>query len=110
MARCLKLWENVYDATKHLSPTDAGKLVVGVLRYAFDGVEPELKGSPAAVFASVKPLLKVYDSDRAFVGSIGGFRRKKPSTIGKSKRKQNASKTQAKRKQNASPFYEWEWE
>ena len=110
--RCLKVWENVWDGLKDLRSGERRLVLESIFAYAFDGAEPKLSGSAAGVFKIVRPLLAVYDSGKAFSGSLGGAvggSAKSAAMLGNSnasktqaKRKQDASKTQAKRKQNGS--------
>ena len=100
--RCLKVWENVWQGVKDLRQGDRRQVLEAILAHAFDGEDPKLSGTAAAVFKIVRPLLAVYDSGKAFSGSLGGAvggSAKSAAKIGNS----CASKTQAKHKQNTSP-------
>lgn len=99
--RCLKVWENVWKGLKDLRQGDRRQVLEAIFAHAFDGEDPKLSGTAAAVFKIVSPLLTVYDSGKAFSGSLGGAvggDAKSDAMLGNS----NASKTQAKRKQNGS--------
>ena len=100
--RCLKVWENVWNGLKDLRQGDRRQVLEATFAHAFDGEDPKLSGTAAAMFKIIRPLLAVYESGKAFSGSLGGAiggSAKSAAMLGNS----NASKTEAKRKQNASP-------
>jgi len=103
--RCLKVWENVWDGLRDLKSADRRSVLEAIFAYAFDGAEPKLTGVSAAIFKTVRPLLSVYGSGKAFSGSLGGSvcgEAKSTAKIGNQNAKRDTSKTQAKHKQSTS--------
>ena len=76
-------FESYFEAGKSLPVKERQQFFDAVIMYAFTGVEPELSGTVAAIFAIAKPII-AKSNTRAKSGSKGG------------------SKTQANFKQNSS--------
>ena len=50
-------YRSYYDAILELDPKDQLKVLLAIIPYALDGVEPELKGVSKAMFALIRPTL-----------------------------------------------------
>lgn len=50
-------YRSFYEAIDELKPTEYKNTMNAILQYAFDGVEPELKGVAKVVFSLVKPQI-----------------------------------------------------
>lgn len=81
-------YESFYKSLSHLTKvSEKVKVYDAICRYALYGEEPELTGSPAAVFEIVKPVL-TSSRNKSLSGKKGG------------KSKQNGSKTEARENPN----------
>ena len=84
-------FESYFEAGKSLPIKERQQFFDAVIMYAFTGVEPELSGTVAAIFAIAKPIIAKSNS-RAKSGQKGGS---KTQANFKQNAKQNSSKTQA---------------
>ena len=85
-------YRSYYEAVKHLNKSDRAAVLMAICAYALDEELPSLSGTPAAIFALVKPTLDT-SRKKAESGKRGG----EHETNGK----QTASKPQANGKQIA---------
>lgn len=85
-------YRSYYEAVKHLNKSDRAAVLMAICAYALDEELPSLSGTPAAIFALVKPTLDT-SRKKAESGKRGGEH--------EANGKQNASKPQANGKQNA---------
>ena len=85
-------YRSYYEAVKHLNKSDRAAVLMAICAYALDEELPSLSGTPAAIFALVKPTLDT-SRKKAESGKRGGEH--------EANGKQTASKTQANGKQNA---------
>lgn len=81
-------YRSYYEAIKQLKKADQAAVLMAICAYALDEEMPGLTGTPAAIFALVKPTLDT-SRRKAASGKAGG------------ESKQTASKTEAKPKQTA---------
>lgn len=98
-----KFFRSFLDAALMLTDKgDRADFFVAVCQYALDGVEPEIEGVPAAMFALARPNIDA-SRKKAESGSVGGSKtqakRKQADSENEAPVKQTASKTKAKRKQ-----------
>jgi hypothetical protein len=84
-------FESYFEAGKSLPLKERQQFFDAVIMYAFTGVEPELSGTVAAIFAIAKPII-AKSNIRAKSGQKGGS---KTQANFKQTAKQNSSKTQA---------------
>lgn len=84
-------FESYFEAGKSLPVKERQQFFDAVIMYAFTGVEPELSGTVAAIFAIAKPII-AKSNIRAKSGQKGGS---KTQANFKQTAKQNSSKTQA---------------
>lgn len=84
-------FESYFEAGKSLPLKERQQFFDAVIMYAFTGVEPELSGTVAAIFAIAKPIIAKSNS-RAKSGAKGGS---KTQANFKQNAKQNSSKLQA---------------
>ena len=80
-------FESYFEAGKSLPVKERQQFFDAVIMYAFTGIEPELSGTVAAIFAIAKPIIAKSNA-RAKSGSKGGSKTQANA-------KQNSSKTQA---------------
>lgn len=80
-------FESYFEAGKSLPVKERQQFFDAVIMYAFTGVEPEISGTVAAIFAIAKPIIAKSNA-RAKSGSKGGSKTQ-------ANFKQNSSKTQA---------------
>lgn len=85
-------FESYFEAGKSLPLKERQQFFDAVIMYAFTGVEPELSGTVAAIFAIAKPIIAKSNS-RAKSGAKGGS---KTQANFKQNGKQNSSKLEAK--------------
>lgn len=83
-------YRSYYEAVKHLNKSDRSAVLMAICAYALDEELPSLSGTPAAIFALVKPTLDT-SRKKAESGKRGGD--------SEANRKQTESKPQANRKQ-----------
>ena len=83
-------YRSYYEAVKHLNKSDRAAVLMAICAYALDEELPSLSGTPAAIFALVKPTLDT-SRKKAESGKRGGE--------SEANGKQTASKQQANRKQ-----------
>ena len=81
-------YRSYYEAIKQLKKADQAAVLMAICAYALDEEMPGLTGTPAAIFALIKPTLDT-SRRKAASGKTGG------------ESKQTASKTEAKPKQSA---------
>ena len=81
-------YRSYYEAIKQLKKADQAAVLMAICAYALDEEMPGLTGTPAAIFALIKPTLDT-SRRKAASGKAGG------------ESKQTASKTEANRKQTA---------
>ena len=86
-------YRSYYEAIKTIPKKEREAVLMAIIAYALDGIEPELSGVGSAIYLLVKPTLDA-GRKRAESGKQGG------SKSG-AERKQKASKTEAKAKQAA---------
>ena len=84
-------FESYFEAGKSLPIKERQQFFDAVIMYAFTGVEPELSGTVAAIFAIAKPIIAKSNS-RAKSGQKGGS---KTQANFKQNAKQTSSKLQA---------------
>ena len=84
-------FESYFEAGKSLPVKERQQFFDAVIMYAFTGIEPELSGTVAAIFAIAKPII-AKSNTRAKSGAKGGS---KTQANFKQTAKQNSSKTQA---------------
>ena len=94
----MNFFESYYEAAKNLSDKDRHAFYDQLFGYYFDGVEIELTGAAAAVWAAVKPV--VTKSLRKSTAGKEGGRPKANEKQTESKRKANEKQTESKRKAN----------
>ena len=82
-------YRSYYEAVKHLNKSDRATVLMAICAYALDEELPSLSGTPAAIFALVKPTLDT-SRKKAESGKRGGEH--------EANGKQTASKPQANRK------------
>lgn len=85
-------YRSYYEAVKHLNKSDRAAVLMAICAYALDEELPSLSGTPAAIFALVKPTLDT-SRKKAESGKRGGE--------SEANSKQTESKTQANGKQTA---------
>ena len=85
-------YRSYYEAVKHLNKSDRAAVLMAICAYALDEELPSLSGTPAAIFALVKPTLDT-SRKKAESGKRGGEH--------EANGKQTVSKPQANRKQTA---------
>ena len=85
-------YRSYYEAVKHLNKSDRAAVLMAICAYALDEELPSLSGTPAAIFALVKPTLDT-SRKKAESGKRGGEH--------EANGKQAASKPQANGKQAA---------
>lgn len=73
-------YRSFYEAVSYLNKADRATVLLAVCDYALNGVEQELKGAPAAVFALMKPNIDA-NQKRYENGKRGG----RPGTGGRPK-------------------------
>ena len=73
-------YRSYYEALKHLPKRDRAEVLMAVISYALDEVEPSLSGVPLSVFTLIKPTLDT----------------------GRNKAKNRQNKTKTKREQNGN--------
>lgn len=81
-------YRSYYEAIKQLKKADQAAVLMAICAYALDEEMPGLTGTPAAIFALIKPTLDT-SRRKAASGKAGG------------ESKQAASKTEAKPKQSS---------
>ena len=81
-------YRSYYEAIKQLKKADQAAVLMAICAYALDEEMPGLTGTPAAIFALIKPTLDT-SRRKAASGKAGG------------ESKQTASKTETKPKQSA---------
>lgn len=87
MPEKITFFKSYFEAGKSLPVKERREFFDAVIMYAFDGAEPELSGTVAAVFAIAKPIITT-SIKRSKSGSKGGSKTQANA-------KQNSSKTQA---------------
>lgn len=87
MPEKITFFESYFEAGKSLPLKERQQFFDAVIMYAFTGVEPELSGTVAAIFAIAKPII-AKSNIRAKSGQKGGSKTQ-------ANFKQNSSKTQA---------------
>ena len=85
-------YRSYYEAVKHLNKSDRAAVLMAICAYALDEELPSLSGTPAAIFALVKPTLDT-SRKKAESGKRGGEH--------EANGKQTESKPKANRKQTA---------
>ena len=85
-------YRSYYEAVKHLNKSDRAAVLMAICAYALDEELPSLSGTPAAIFALVKPTLDT-SRKKAESGKRGGE--------AEANGKQTASKPKASGKQTA---------
>ena len=83
-------YRSYYEAVKHLNKSDRAAVLMAICAYALDEELPSLSGTPAAIFALVKPTLDT-SRKKAESGKRGGEH--------EANGKQTASKPQTNSKQ-----------
>lgn len=90
-------YRSYYEAIKNLPESDRLSAYEAIFEYALNGTEPELVGTPAAIFILVKPTLDT-SRRKAANGKAGG----KSRISVQADHKQDGSKQEAKEKQSIS--------
>ena len=95
MPETFTFFASYFEAGKSLPLKERQQFFDAVIMYAFTGVEPELSGTVAAIFAIAKPIIAKSNS-RAKSGQKGGSKTQANfKQTAKQTAKQNSSKTQA---------------
>ena len=101
-------YRSYYEAIKNLPESDRLSAYEAIFEYALNGTEPELVGTPAAIFILVKPTLDT-SRRKAANGKAGGKSRitvqadhKQDGSKQQANEKQSVSKQEAKEKQSIS--------
>lgn len=68
-------YESWWEAAKCLSPADRSATVEAIIAYGCEGIIPNLKGAPQAIFLMAKPLIDANEAKKA-AGAKGGRPRK----------------------------------
>ena len=92
-------YRSYYEAIKQLKKADQAAVLMAICAYALDEEMPGLTGTPAAIFALIKPTLDA-SRRKAESGKAGGETKQTASKT-EAKPKQSESKTEANRKQTA---------
>lgn len=80
-------WRDWFNALKLLNSKDRAALIMGICEYCLDGTEPQLSGTPAIVFASIRNSM-----DNSWKRSVAG----RKGGRAKTEEKANGSKSKAK--------------
>ena len=90
-------YRSFFESFSDLSKKDKLLLFDALCNYALNDVEPELSGTPAAIFKLLKP--QVDANNRRYENGCKGGRPKKNQTGTKTKPNDNQTETKAKRKE-----------
>ena len=91
-------YRGFYESFSELSKKDKLALFDALCNYALNDVEPELTGTPSAIFKLLKP--QVDANNRRYANGLKGGRPKKNQEETKPKPKHNQTETKPKRNDN----------
>lgn len=79
-------YASYYDGISELTEEEQGRLYTALMRYVFEGIEPELSGGPGMAFKFMKPTIDA-NIQRRINGRLGG----RPKAEEKPNQKPNAN-------------------